>query len=224
MDMNITLAIAVGLLACQKEPANTRDAMKPVQLLVGEWRIEVSCDDAKEEAWSETQSWEFKIDKEEYALQFESKGGKKLKSGVLSYDLKKKVYHLDVVRPDDKKVAFEGKLSGRELVLEEVVEGKGAAEKMSFNLLRDNRVLINIEHKDAGKNNWTQTHSYSSTKNGVPFVRVEAGKCVVTGGTPATTIDYKGVTYNLCCNSCKKEFLAHPDETIARAKKEGYVK
>ncbi|MBV8879335.1 MAG: hypothetical protein JO332_05205, partial [Planctomycetaceae bacterium] len=80
--MTMTLALAVGLLAFQKEPSSTKDAMKPVQLLVGEWRIEVSSEDPKEEAWSETQSWEFKIDKDEYGLQFESKGGKKLKSGV----------------------------------------------------------------------------------------------------------------------------------------------
>src|SRR5581483_9793204 len=118
------------------------------------------------------------IDKEEYGLQFESKGGKKLKSGVLSYDLKRKLYRLDVVRPDDRKAAFEGKLSGKELALEEVVEPKAAAERVTFNLLRDNRVLLNWERKDAGKNNWTSTYSYSSTKNGVPFVRVEAGKCV----------------------------------------------
>jgi len=222
--MNITLAIAVGLLACQKDPASTKDAMKPIQLLVGEWRIEVSSEDPKQEAWSETQSWEFKIEKEEYGLQFESKDGKRLKSGVLSYDLKRKVYRLDVVRLDDKKAAFEGKLSGKELALEEVAEPKAAAERVTFNLLRDNRVLINWERRDAGKNNWSTTYNYSSTKNGVPFVRTEAGKCVVTGGTPASTVEFKGVTYNLCCNSCKKEFLAHPEDVIARAKKEGYIK
>ncbi|MBI3857634.1 MAG: TRASH domain-containing protein [Planctomycetes bacterium] len=55
-------------------------------------------------------------------------------------------------------------------------------------------------------------------------MRAESAKCVVTGGTPASTVEYKGVTYNLCCNSCKKEFLAHPEETIARAKKEGFIK
>lgn len=222
--MNMMLALAAGLLACQKDPSSTKDAMKPVQLLVGEWRIEVSSEDPKQDAWSETQSWEFKIEKEEYGLQFEVKDGKKLKSGVLSYDLKKKVYRLDIVRADDKKAAFEGKLAGKELTLEELVEPKAAAEKVTFNLLRDNRVLINWEHREAGKNNWSPTYSYSSTKNGVPFVRVEAGKCVVTGGTPASTVEYKGVTYNLCCNSCKKEFQAHPEEVIARAKKEGYIK
>ena len=134
------------------------------------------------------------------------------------------MYRLEIVRHDDKKSAFEGKLAGKELALEELVDGKAAADRVTFNLLRDNRVLINWERRDAGKNNWSTTYNYSSTKNGVPFVRTEAGKCVVTGGTPASTVEFKGVTYNLCCNSCKKEFLAHPEDVIARAKKEGYLK
>ena len=222
--MNMTLAILTTVLALQKEPSSTKEAMKPIQLLVGEWRAQVSSDDGKDEAWEETQNWEYKIDKDEYALQFETKGSKKFKSGVLSYDLKKKVYRLDAVKAGDAKAAFEGKLNGKELLLEEVVDGKAAQEKVTFNLLRDNRILIAVEHKGAGKNNWAPSLSIASTKQGVPFVRAAQTFCVVTGGTPVSTVEYKGVTYNLCCNSCKKEFLAHPEETIARAKKEGYLK
>ena len=222
--MNTTLMLLAALVAFQKDPSSTKDAMKPVQLLVGEWRAQVSPDDGKEEAWEETQSWEYKIDKEEYGLQFEVKGGKKFKSGVLGYDLKKKVYRLDAVRMNDQKATFEGKLSGKELALEEVGDAKGALEKVTFNLLRDNRVLMSVERKEAGKSNWAPSLSYANTKQGVPFVRGESAKCVVTGGTPSSTVEYKGVTYNLCCNSCRKEFLAKPEEIIARAKKEGYLK
>jgi YHS domain-containing protein len=219
--MNMMLAL---LLAFQKDPASTKDAMKPVQLLVGEWKAQVSCDDGKGDAWEETQNWEYKIDKEEYALQFDIKGGKNCKSGVLSYDLKKKLYRLEIVRANDQKAVFEGKLSGRELAMEEQVEGKGGQDKITFNLLRDNRILIGMERKEAGRNNWAPHLSYAATKQGVPFVRAEKNFCVVTGGTPSSSVEYKGVTYNLCCNSCRKEFLAHPEETIARAKKEGYIK
>ena len=220
----ITFTLLASLLAFQKDPSSTKEAMKPVQLLVGEWRAQVSSEDGKDEPWEETQNWEYKIDKEEYALQFEVKGGKKFKSGVLSYDLKKKHYRLDAVRVSDAKATFEGKLSGKELPLEEVVDAKSNQEKVVFTLLRDNRVLIAVERKEAGKNVWTPHVSVASTKQGVPFVRAAQTFCVVTGGTPSSTVDYKGVTYNLCCNSCRKEFLAHPEETIARAKKEGYLK
>src|SRR5262245_27902998 len=222
--MTMTLAILATLLAFQKDPTTTKEAMKPIQLLVGEWKSQVSSDDGKEEAWEETQNWEYKIDKDEYALQFENKGSKKFKSGVLSYDLKKKAYRLDVVRANDAKAAFEGKLEGRELKLEEIVDAKATQEKVEFNLLRDNRILIALERKEAGKNNWAPSLRLASTKQGVPFVRAAQTFCVVTGGTPSSTVEYKGVTYNLCCNSCRKEFLAHPEETIARAKKEGYIK
>jgi len=198
--------------------------MKPIQLLVGEWRAQVASDDGKDEPWEEMQSWEYKIDKEEYALQFDIKGSKKFKSGVLSYDLKKKTYRLDALRANDQKSAFEGKLSGKELVLEEVVDGKGGQDRITFNLLRDNRILVGFERKDAGKNNWAPHLSAAATKQGVPFVRGQSAVCVVTGGTPSSSVEYKGVTYPLCCNSCRKEFLAHPEETLARAKKEGYLK
>src|ERR1043165_9081079 len=105
--MMMTLTILATLLALQKEPSSTKDAMKPIQLLVGEWRAQVSSDDGKHEPWEEVQSWEYKIDKDEYALQFEAKGGKQFKSGVVSYDLKKKVYRLDAVRANDAKASFE---------------------------------------------------------------------------------------------------------------------
>lgn len=222
--MNMTFALVATLLAFQKDPSSTKDAMKPVQLLVGEWRAQVSSDEGKEEGWEETQSWEYKIDKEEYALQFEIKGGKRFKSGVLAYDLKKKVYRLEAVRMNDQKATFEGKLAGKELVMDEVADAKGALERVTFNLLRDNRVLWGIERKEAGKSNWAPSLSYANTKQGVPFVRAQSAVCVVTGGTPSSTVDYKGVSYNLCCNSCRKEFLAKPEEIIARAKKEGYLK
>jgi YHS domain-containing protein len=222
--MNMTFALLATLLAFQKDPSSTKDAMKPVQLLVGEWRAQVSCDDGKDEAWEETQSWAYKIDKEEYALQFEIKGGKRFKSGVLAYDLKKKLYRLEAVRMNDQKASFEGKLAGKELTMEEVGDAKGTLEKVTFNLLRDNRILMSLERKEAGKSNWAPSLSYASTKQGVPFARAQAVFCVVTGGTPSSTVEYKGVSYNLCCNSCRKEFLAKPEEIIARAKKEGYLK
>jgi hypothetical protein len=196
--MTMTLMLLATLVAFQKDPSSTKDAMKPVQLLVGEWRAQVSPDDGKEEAWEEMQSWEYKIDKEEYGLQFEIKGGKKFKSGVLSYDLKKKIYRLEAVRMNDQKAAFEGKLAGKELVLDEVGDPKGALEKVTFNLLRDNRVLWSVERKEAGKSNWAPSLSYANTKQGVPFVRAQSAVCVVTGGTPTSSVEYKGVTYALC--------------------------
>jgi hypothetical protein len=67
-----------------------------------------------------------------------------------------------------------------------------------FNLLRDNRILVAFERREGAKKPWVGTHSLAATKQGVPFVRAQGPKCVVTGGSPDQEITYKGKTYYLC--------------------------
>ena len=196
--MVMTLLLALLAPLAQKDPASTKEAMRPVQLLVGEWRVNVTPADDPAKGWEETQAWEYKIDKEEYALQVSFKDGKKFKEGLLSYDLKKKVYRLELVRADDKKSTFEGKLAAKELVLEEVAPEGSAAERLNYNFLRDIRFIGSVEKREAGSKTWNESHGYQFTRAGVSIVRSETPKCVVTGGTGSMTVDYSGKTYYIC--------------------------
>jgi YHS domain-containing protein len=225
MNMMIALMTLAFASFQEKDPASTKEAMKRVQFLVGDWKATWSPEgkDAKD-SWEEIQSWEYKIDKEEYGLQYTIKDGKKHKSGLLTYDLKKKVYHLELTGLDDKKSVFEGKLSGKELTLDPVGDEKGAQEKINYNFLRDNRFIGDMQKREAGAKAWVATATIQYTKQGVPFVRSEAPKCIVTGGTGSIEVSYGGKTYYICCNSCKKEFLAEPAKTLETAKKEGWIK
>lgn len=194
----MTIAVALLLACAQKDPSSTKEAMRPVQLLVGEWRVNVTPDDDPMKGWEETQAWEYKIEKEEYALTLSIKGGKLFKEGLLSYDLKKKVYRLELARLDAKKSTFEGKLAGKELVLEELAPESAAAERVNFNFLRDIRFIGSLDRREAGAKTWNQTHAYAYTKAGVSIVRSEAPKCVVTGGTGSISVEYSGKTYYVC--------------------------
>jgi YHS domain-containing protein len=216
----VTLLL-LALLA-QKAPASTKEAMKPVQLLVGEWRVEVDGPDAQD--WGETQAWEYKIEGAVYGLQFTIKDGKRFKDGVLSYDLKRKVYRLDATRADGAKTAFEGKLTDKELVLDELVAETAAAERLNFNLLRDNRFIGSVEKREAGQKVFAETHQYQFTRAGVSIVKVEQPKCVVTGGSSQIPVEFQGKTYYVCCSTCRKEFQANPAKTLENAKKEGFIK
>ena len=198
----VMMIALLALLSCpmqDKDPATTKEAMKRIQFLVGEWKATWSPEgkDAKD-SWEEMQSWEYKIDKEEYALQFTVKDAKRFKDGVLSYDLKKKTYRLEMTRADDKKAVFEGKLAGKDFVLDQVVEEKAAQERLSLNFLRDNRFIGDMQRREAGGKAWAPTASIQYTKQGVPFVRSEAPKCVVTGGTGSIEVAYSGKTYYVC--------------------------
>jgi hypothetical protein len=186
------------VLLAQKDPASTKEAMRPVQVLVGEWRVNVTPGDDPSKSWEETQAWEYKIEKEEYSLQVSIKDGKKFKEGLLTYDLKKKLYRLELVRADGKKSTFEGKLSGKELTLEEVAAEGAAAERLNYNFLRDIRFIGSIDRRDAGSKTWNETHGYQFTRAGVSIVRTETPKCVVTGGTGSMTLEYQGKTYYVC--------------------------
>jgi hypothetical protein len=191
------LLVAASLLAAQKDFGSTKEAMRPIQLLVGEWKAQVSPESG--EAWEETQKWEYRIEKEVYSLEWAVTDGKKFKGGLLSYDLKTKLFRLEAAGVDGRSTVFEGKLAGKDLVLEEPGIADGAVRnRIAFNLLRDNRILVNYERREAGKKAWTGTHQVAATKQGVPFVRATGPKCVVTGGSPQTEVAYKGKTYYVC--------------------------
>ncbi len=195
----IALFAAAFLALCQKEPATTKEAMKPVNFLVGEWKATITPEDGKGQGWEEMQAWEYKIDKDEFGMQFTVKEGKKFKDGVLSYDLKRKIYRLEMHGLDGKKLAFEGKLAGKDLSMEQVVEEKGGSqERMAFTFLRDNRFLGSYDRREKDSKTWLAVHAYQYTKQGVPFVRSEAPKCVVTGGTGTMEVSYQGKTYYVC--------------------------
>ncbi len=193
----MTIAVALLVACAQKDPASTKEAMRPVQLLVGEWRVNVTPEDPAQ-GWEETQAWEYRIEKEQYALQFSVKDGKKFKEGVLSYDLKRKLYRLEATRVDGKKAAFEGKLLAKEMILAEVAPEGAAVERLNFNFLRDIRFIGSIERREAGSKTWNESHQYQFTRAGVSIVRSEGPKCVVTGGTGSISVEYSGKTYYVC--------------------------
>jgi hypothetical protein len=218
----MTTLMLAALLAAQKAPTSTKEAMRPIQLLVGEWRVAV--DGPNGAVWEETQAWEYKIEKDVYSLVFSVKDGKKFKEGSVAYDLQKKAYRLEAVRADGAKGVFEGKLSGKELVLEEAAAEGAAAERLTFNLLRDNRFIGAIEQRAAGQRTFEGSHQYQFTRAGTSIVRVEGPKCVVTGGSPSIPVEHGGKTYYVCCSTCRKEFQAAPAKTLETAKKEGWIK
>lgn len=208
----LTLAL---VLAAQ---ATTKEAMKPLNTLVGEWRVVVGASSG--DGWEETQAWEYRIEKGDYALQFTVKDGKRLKSGVLSYDLGKKIYRLQATRADGTAATFEGKLDGKELSLDEV----GGAERLTYTLLRENRFIGAVDRRSGAGTAYDRTHDYQFTRAGTSIVTRKSPVCIVTGGTGSIEVQHAGKTYMVCCNSCRKEFAADPAKALEQARKEGFLK
>lgn len=186
------------LLAQDRDPATTKEAMQRIQILVGPWKCTASNKESRQDSWMEKQDWNFKIEKDEYQLEAKITDSKYWRDAILSYDLKNKVYRLTATRADGRKAAFEGRRKDTELVLDETVEKDSPQDRITFHLLRDNRILISIERRAAGKESFLLTYAYGCTKEGVPFVKGEPPKCVVTGGTGTIPVSYDGKTYYVC--------------------------
>lgn len=188
----------LGLALQEGEPATTKEAMRRVQLLVGGWKVAVVPKGTKAEAWVEKHAWSYKIEKDEFSLQLSVTDGKVFQSGELTYDLKERRYRFRAIRAAGGAAIFEGKLGDRELALEEVVEKGAAQERIEIILLRENRHFVSIEKREAGRESFLMTHSLGCTKEGVPFLRGEMPKCVVTGGMGVIEVRHGGKSYTVC--------------------------
>jgi YHS domain-containing protein len=207
------------------EYATTREAMQKVQLIVGEWRCTGMPREMKREAWTEKAGWSFVIEKDLYRIRLSATDAVFWKEATLGYDLKRKVFTLEATAPDGTARAYAGLLKEKDrlLTLEEVTDA-WPRERAVFSLLRDNRFLIDFESQSAKGRDWTTLVQIGCTKEGVPFVRGEGPKCIVTGGAGSIAVTYKGKTYYVCCTGCRAFFNEDPDKTIAEAKKQGWIK
>lgn len=224
--MIIALAALLALQAKAPPPvATTKEAMQKVQLIVGDWRVTGMPREMKRDAWTEKSSWGFKIDKEEYSLTLAATDAVFWKEATLKFDLKKQVYVLETVLVAGGGRTYAGTLVEKErlLTLEETTDA-WPRERAVFSLLRDNRFLIDIETQSAKGKDWTTMAQLGCTKEGVPFVRGEGVKCIVTGGAGSIPVTHAGKTYYVCCSGCRAFFTENPAKTIEDAKKAGWIK
>ena len=61
---------------------------------------------------------------------------------------------------------------------------------------------------------WNRQSQLGCTKEGVPFVRGEGPKCIVTGGTGTIPVTYAGKTYYVCCTGCRDAFKENPEKYL----------
>jgi hypothetical protein len=220
--------LAVLLLVQEKPPppiASTKEAMQKVQLVVGDWRVTAMPREMKRDPWSEKAAWSFKIEGDDYSLTLTTTDGVIWKDAVLRFDLKKQVYVLETTLAAGGARLYEGKLVEKEklLTLEEATEA-WPRERAVFSLLRDNRFLVDVESQAAKGKDWITQVQLGCTKEGVPFVRGEGPKCIVTGGSGTIAVTHAGKTYYVCCTGCRSFFTQDPEKTIADARKQGWIK
>lgn len=178
-------------------------------------------------AWREEVEFAWKLDRESAGIEMKVKDGKHLRDGVLRFDPEKKKYQFTAHLPDDSKRTYVGDRAEKgKLVLTSSDDDAKTEDRLTFNLLGDDRMTLLIETRTANQTTFNRVAEIGYTRKGGNFAVSGDGypKCIVTGGRGTMTVAYMGKTYYVCCTGCRQAFQDDPEGIIAeaaeRAKKE----
>jgi hypothetical protein len=197
-----------------------REALKPLNILVGSWKgtgsPEGSLEEKQKGHWQETVKWEWQFKDAEAWLVVTFDKGKHFASGELRYRPAKDDFELSVKTPAKDKITFAGKLVGTQLGLERSVPEAKQVERLTFSLLHDNRITYKLETRSESGTAFSRKYLVGLTKEGEAFADVGRSEreCIVSGGTGTIPVTYEGKTYYVCCSGCRDEFKANPAKYV----------
>ena len=212
-----------------------RAALKPLQVVVGEWRGNTRRENAiHEAAWV----WDLKTAPKQPALVMTSVKNPFFKEARLSFDPKREKYLLTLVEPSGNERLLDGDFieephdvigdDGRslqrayELQFEQVTPKTGERWRVTLNQQENNRFLVELA-KRRGTAPFRLFDTVSEQRQGTSFALNDEGygekTCVISGGLGTMTVSHKGKTYYVCCSGCKAAFEDDPDKWIAEFEK-----
>ena len=209
--------LAAGLVwgdgPAEKSP---REALKPLNVLVGSWKgtgtPEGTLEERQKGHWQETVAceWQFKDADAWLVVTFDK--GKHFTHGEVRYRPAKDVIEFTVTTVAKDKLTYTGKLTGNQLALERPVADARQVERLTFSLLHDNRVTYRLETRPESGTAFTRKYLVGLTKEGEAFADVGPSdrECIVSGGRGTIPVSYEGKTYYVCCTGCRDEFKANP--------------
>lgn len=218
----VVLPLVVAGAVCGDGPKekSVREALKPLNLLVGSWKgtgtPEGSLEDRQKGHWQETVTWEWRFKDADAWLAVSFEKGKYFTGGELRYLQAKDQFELTLTTVSKDKLTYTGKLTGTQLALERPVPEAKQVERLTISLLHDNRITHRVETRPASGTLYTRKYLVGLTKEGVAFADTGRSEreCVVSGGTGTIPVMYEGKTYYVCCSGCRDEFKANPAKYV----------
>lgn len=222
-------AVVLLVLAIAAPESSPRDALKPLNPLVGSWKATGTPDGTREERangfWVETISWGWQIKGDDARLVATFDNGRHYTRGELRYLPGTPAYQITLTTPAKDEVTFTGTLTA----------GKGAeqtfagertnpvtkeVERFVLKILHPNRYLYSFETRPPAARGFTRKYQVGATKQGEPFARVPKGiECIVTGGKGTMAVSHNGKTYYVCCSGCRDAFKEDPEKYIKESEK-----
>lgn len=224
-------AIGQAKPGASTETAAIREALKPLQVVVGRWRGNTFRENVVHEAaWA----WDHRTDPKRPALVMTAAKNPFFREARLTFDPEAEKYVLSLTELSGGTRRLEGAFveepqdnpgdDGRslqrtyELALEQVEPKSGEQWQVVFDQQENNRFLMELSRR-RGKAKFRQFDTISEQREGTSFALTEEGygekTCVISGGLGTTAVTHKGRTYYVCCSGCEAAFKEDPEKWIA---------
>ena len=201
----------------------SKKALSEFNSLIGGWRgTGQPRRGSSQGAWREEAEWIWEFKKDSVAVRYEVDKGKLLKSAVLTYLPKEKLYQLDATLADKVKRTYTGKITGKKLIVESKSDKSDQVYRITVNRLNEKRTLVLFERRRSSQSFMTRIAEVGYTRQGTRLASSDSSgpTCVVTGGVGTSKVSYKGQTYWVCCSGCREAFEEDPEGIIAEFKKQ----
>lgn len=217
-------------------------AMKPLQIMLGQWRGTTQKPVGDFKALSEPEwVWDFQTNRDQPSMVMKSENSPYFREVRLTYLSDNGEYQITMTDPEDKVRTFRGKFEEQveefqgddqkmhvkyKLGLEQVdAESARDTWKLAFNQVDNHRYLVELSKKRG--NNFIRFDTVANQRQGTSFGKSDAGygerECIISGGLGTMQVSYQGKSYWVCCSGCKAAFEEDPESWIAEynAKKGG---
>jgi YHS domain-containing protein len=207
-----SLVLAGLVLGETPKATPAREALKPLNVLVGSWKgtgtPEGSLQERQKGHWVETVVWEWQFKGDDAWLTVTFDKGKYFKHGELRPKRDAAGFELILTTVDKEKLTYSGTLNGKQLALERPLKDTKLVERLTFSLLHDNRITYRLDTRPESGTLLTRKYLVGLTKEGEPFADVGPSEreCIVSGGTGTIAVSFEGKTYYVCCTGCRDEF------------------
>lgn len=221
------------ILTAEEMQQNIREALKPLQVMVGQWKgITNSKKSYEELEWV----WDFKTDRKHPSLAMSSEKGAYVRTARLTWLPQDQQFQMTVVSPEGQERLLEGKFTAEpevitgddgkpqkthKLLLTQVSPAEGDQWQVVFNQQESNRYILELSRKRAD-GEFSRLDTVGTQRMGTSFAVNDEDygerKCVISGGLGTSTVSFDGKTYWVCCSGCKAAFEENPQFWIAKLK------
>lgn len=211
------------------------EALKPLQVLIGEWRgvTQKSIGGAvsvEEPKWRR----DFRTNTEQPALVVTSKTSPYFREGRLTYLIDSNEYQFTASDRRGNERVYRGTFSEPvrdvagddhnlqrtfKLQLIQVSPSDGSKlRQIVFNQQENNRYLLEVYHQRGSS--LFRYDTVANQREGTSFALnpndYRERECIISGGMGTSTVSYNGKSYYVCCSGCRDAFNDDPETWIAR--------